>query len=277
MDTLNYILTAWGGILLNLFVVFSPQVPLAFWSVVTGLLMALVFRHVSNQTALRVVADQTRSQLLAIRLFKDDLGVALGCQIQLLKAVGLRLFHSVLPAAVMLVPIALVLIQLALRYEHTPLTTGESVLVEVELSEKDWETYQDVEIEVSDNMRVQTPGLRDSRERTIAWRVAPIEASEGELQWRFGDRVEYKNVAIAKDQEILQSVSVRRTRTGWLDRILHPGEASLEIESPVRAITMEYPKRSTPFFGLAIPWWATFLIVSMLAALATKPWLKVQF
>jgi hypothetical protein len=45
----------------------------------------------------------------------------------------------------------------------------------------------------------------------------------------------------------------------------------------VRGIDLRYPVRSTPIFGIDVPWWATFIVLCMVTALLVKPFLKVQF
>ena len=72
-------------------------------------------------------------------------------------------------------------------------------------------------------------------------------------------------------------VSARRPGTGFWDRLLCPGEPGFGGRSPIKGIKIRYDKRTNTIFGMAIPWWATFFIVSILAALALKPVIKVQF
>jgi hypothetical protein len=82
---------------------------------------------------------------------------------------------------------------------------------------------------------------------------------------------------VAEDSARLAKVSERRPGAGLFERWLHPAEAAFASDSPVRAIVVEYPQRSTPLFGYDVPWWLTFFIVSMLAAVLARPWLRVQF
>ena len=56
-----------------------------------------------------------------------------------------------------------------------------------------------------------------------------------------------------------------------------PGEPGFAGDAPVRSVDIRYPDRSTPIFGFNMPWWGTFFIVSMLAAVIVRPFLKVQF
>jgi hypothetical protein len=72
-------------------------------------------------------------------------------------------------------------------------------------------------------------------------------------------------------------VSARRPDARLLERLLHPAEHAFDASAAVRAIVVHYPARATPILGLDVPWWLTFFIVSIVAALLAKPWIKVQF
>lgn len=254
-----------------------PLLGLLFWSAVAGVAMTVVFGRTSNQRALRRVADRTRAHLLAIKLFKDDLGVTFRCQLQLLKASAQRLGYSLVPMLVMAVPFALVLTQLALRYEHRPLAPGESTLVRMQLSADAWPQYKDVAIEVPAGVVAETESLRDASDHSLYWRVHPEIGRPATLQWQLGAQTVTKHLAAADDSHRLLCVSPRRPGGGALDRLLHPAEPGFRADGPVREIIVHYPVRQTLVFGLDLPWWATFLIVSMLVAVVARPFLGVQF
>ncbi len=114
MNAINAILTQLAEFLLSPFAS-RPLIGLLFWSVVAGVLMTFAFGKTSSQRGLQRAADQTRSELLAIKLFKDDLGVVFRSQIGIFKATGLRLLYSLPPMLVLIIPFFLILSQLGLR------------------------------------------------------------------------------------------------------------------------------------------------------------------
>ena len=73
------------------------------------------------------------------------------------------------------------------------------------------------------------------------------------------------------------AVDVRRPGPGWVDRLAHPGEPAFASDDPVRGMVIHHARRSTPLFGLDIPWWLTFVLVSILTALLLRPVVKVTF
>ena len=278
MNRINAILTWISELALAPVRSWSPAVVLIVLSVVAGVLMTVVFRYSSDQQGLNRVASLTRAQLMCLRIFKEDLGVALRCQRDILKSIGRRLWLSLPPMAVLLVPFVLILTQLSLRYEKRPIRTGESVILAVEFSPDAWpDDGGDVAIQVPEGVVIETPALRDEAEHTVYWRVGLREPVAGQVIVRAGSHTLEKSFVGVDETDRLTTVSARRPGSRFFDRLLYPGEPGFAGDSPVTSIDIRYPARSTPIFGVDIPWWGTFFIVSMLTAICVRPFLKVQF
>jgi hypothetical protein len=277
MNAINATLTRIADWLLGPFAAWPPLATLLFWSAIAGVLMTIVFRYTSNQQAVKRAADRSRAQALAIKLFGHDPLAVFSSLGQLLHYSGLRLWHSLPPMLVMLVPFVLVMSQLALRYEYEPLAKDKSTIVKLELTEKDWPKHQNVVLDPSPEFAVETPALRDATEHAIYWRFRPKEAGGGTLRWRVGNEEIAKRVDVDAGDDRLASVSVRRASSGWWDRLLHPAEPALPSGSPVRGIEIEHPTRDTPLLGVNVPWWLTFVLGSIVAALVVRPLVKVRF
>jgi len=277
MDLFNSACTHTADVLLIPFANW-PLLALVFWGTVAGSLMTLTIAFTSNQIALTKIVDQTRAQLLAITLFRDDLGVAFGAQAALLKLVALRLWYSVPPVLAMVIPFFVVLCQLALRYESLPLLPGDHANVYLCLSDEYWESYRNTSLHPSDGLTVETEGLRDDQTRSIAWRVRSDTGTPGILRWQLDDRTIEKKLAATTAPSRLSIVNKARVVKPWWQRALHPAEASLKIDGPVECVRVDYPRaRSTPVGRWDVPWWATFLVVSMVSAWVTGVFANVKF
>ena len=277
MAVLNRLTTAIFDLLFRPFEPLPPLLTLLVWSVVVGVLMAVVFRVVSNQRALGAAVDQARANLLAVKLFQHDLSVTLHCQFGLLRAIALRLWHSLPPMAVMVIPLALMLAQLGLRFEHYPLPSGKAAVIQLRLSPKAWQQHKDVRIQVPANAVVQTSPLRDDQEHAVYWRISSTGSEPFAVRWRLDDEVVEKQIAVADSSEKLIPVSVRRPGPFWLDQFLHPAESPLPSESAVQAVIVHHARRATPILGFDMPWWVTFLLVACASAWLVRPLIKVQF
>jgi len=278
VNWINGILTPIGNVLLAPLQTWPPAVVLVLLSVVAGVLMTVVFRYSSDQKGLKRVASLTKAQLMCLRIFKEDLGVALRCQGDILKSIGRRLWLSLPPMLILIVPFTLVLTQLSIRYERRPIRSGESVVLAVELSPDSWPDDSDnLSIRVPAGVVVETPALRDEAAHTVYWRLGLREPTDEPLTLQAGFHSFEKSFIGTDDAARLCNVSPRRPGAGFFDRLIYPAEPGFGGDSPVRSVDLRYPTRSTPIFGLDIPWWGTFFIVSMLAALCVRPFLKVQF
>lgn len=283
MNALNAVLSTLTSLVLAPFAALPSQVALIVISIVAGVLAAIAFRYVSNQTALKRVADQIRASLLAMRLFKDDLRSVFRAQLSLFKASGLRLWYSLPPLVVLIIPFVLLLTQLAMWYEFRPLAPGEQALVEVEIDPRVWSEYEGLLLVPPDGVDATEP-VRDAHKHLITWRICPqtAPASSVLLALQFeddGEKVAEKQLVVNSTggtNELL-FVSPRRPGTGFWDRLLYPGEPAFGKDSPIQRIAIRYAQRTNTLFGFAIPWWLTFFVVSILAALALKPVIKVQF
>ncbi len=278
MNWINAILTWISSLVLAPVQSWSPAIVLVVLSVIAGVVMTVVFRYTSDQQGLKRVASLTKAQLMCLRIFKEDLGVALRCQRDILKSIGRRLWLSLPPMAALIVPFVLILTQLSLLYEKRPIRRGESVVLAVELSPESWaDDSGNVSIQVPRGVVIETPPLRDEVAHTVYWRVGLREPVTGPVIVQAGFHTLTKSFVGVEETDRLTTVSARRPGSGFFDRLLYPGEPGFAADSPVMSIDIRYPARATPIFGVDIPWWGTFFIVSMLAALCVRPFLKVQF
>lgn len=277
MNAVNSIMNPLFDAVFAVLGVFSPAAALLVFSASAGVVMMVIFRHTSSQSALKAVADRTRAGLLAMLLFKDDLNVALRSLWDMFKASGMRLLYSLPPLLVLVVPFALILSQLGARYEYRPLKVGEDARVELRVAADVWDAARNVVLETPDAVAVETPGVRDAHDHTITWRVRPRAGGMHTLTWRIGDRVIEKRLAVDDGSSGLQAISVMRPGSSLWDRVLHPAEPALDDGSGVRSITLYYDwARSTPLFGYDVHWLVTFLVGSIVFGLLARPVLKVQ-
>jgi hypothetical protein len=276
MDKLNALLTPVGDVLLAPFRNY-PATGLVFWSVVTGIIMTYVFGKTSNQRALRRAADNIRAQLLAVKLFKDDLVVTFHCQVKLLRATAMRLLHSVPPMLVMIVPLMFVLTQLAMRYEFRPLIKDEQAVVAMHIRPDAWKASRDMSLDSGDGFVVETESLRDEKSSTIYWRVRADGDQSKLLKFKIGDQVISKELPMSGTSSVLQVSNPKRAGVSALDQLLYPAELSLSADSPIESIDIQLTPRENLILGWRVPWWATFFIVSMFVAFVTGKFMGVQY
>lgn len=277
MNELNATLRSFTSLMLSPLAGWPPIATLVLLSAALGVVMAVVFRFTSPQARLRRVADLSRAEVLAIKLFKDEPRVMFGALGRLFHYTGLRLWYSLPPVVVMAAPFTLLLTHLAVWYEHRPLALGEPAVVELQLAGPAWTAHRDTSLVAPKPIEIDTEPLRDDQMCTISWRIRSSAPVVGVLQWQLGEQTVSKQIVVANSVETFVPVSVRRPGAGWWDRLLYPGEQAIDVGSLVRGIDINYPRRETLLFGWDVPWWVTLLVVSIVSAIAAGPFLKVQF
>jgi hypothetical protein len=256
-----------------------PLVALIVCSAITGIVMAVVFRFTSNQKAIGRAADGSRAELLAINLFQDDLGGVFRSLGRLFRHVFARIGHSLPPVVVIIIPLVLLFSQLASWYEWRPLVAEQPVVVELEIASNHWKEGQNAQLKSFDGT-VEAGPMRDVGKFTVFWRLRPAASKSGigvdQLQFDVAGEIVEKRLAVSSTGRDFIPVGPYRS-VNLLTQILYPIEPGLSQTGPVKGIVIHYPGRETLIFGWNIPWWLTFLVVSMVAAIAVKPLVGVKF
>lgn len=272
-----YVNSALNGIfdlLLTPFRSLNPLWPLVVFSLITGIIMLVIFRYTSNQAGIKQAKDRIKGYLYEIRLFKDDLRVLFSAQKNILRYNLTYIRHGLKPMLFMTLPIVLILIQLDGWFGYRPLNPGESAVVSLKLSENgDADALSNVSIESSDGITIETPPLRIPGEREVNWRIRANEPGEqsltfGVLNDKFQKRLIVADGKLSRLSPVMPS--------GFWDTFLHPGEKPIAESSPVRQIEINYPPRSIGILGWGVHWLVVFFIVSIAFAFAFKGLFKVE-
>jgi hypothetical protein len=259
-----------------------PLFALVLWSIVTGIVMAWLFRWTSNQKGIGRAADRSRAEMLAINLFQDDIVGVFGSLGRLLVFSLMRIAYS-LPAVIVIIgPLLFLLAQLAGWYEWRPLPPDQDFVIELRIDRRHWQESQDAQLIPPAGAKIEAGPLRDVGQLALYWRLRPApmgdDAVRSEvLQWKLDGQLVEKRIEVSGHSRPLVPVSPLRAGSSWLDQILYPVEPALPRSGPVSRIEIYHARRSTPILGWDIPWWLTFFIVSMVAAIAVKPWVGVRF
>ncbi|HKQ47839.1 MAG TPA: hypothetical protein VJZ71_07210 [Phycisphaerae bacterium] len=273
MDIIRKISIWLGDFAFGLLAPFSPVVALWIISAVTGVLMLLIWRYTSNQSAIADVRRKISAHLLSTRLFKDDLSVTFRAQRQIIWQAVRLLGHSVQPMLIMMVPFVLVMVQIGLRYEYRPAIQGQAVRVKATLKKPDAVLAAGSVLQLPGSLRMDPHDpCRVSALATVDWRLTPT--SSGVFLLHFGNGADVVSMPLVVGSAFTR-VSRFRGGSFW-DRLLYSGEDSIPDSSIFKSIEIFYPTRSTPIFGWDLHWLISLLILSIVFALIFKPMLKVH-
>lgn len=278
---LNPILSPLVAILNSVFgvvadVVFGLLSPLPPWlgltiiSAVLGVVMLLAFKYTSNQKAIAAAKDTIKANLLALKLFKDEMRVTLVSQWRVLKGVGRLQWHMVKPILILALPMLLIIGQMGVRYQWRALKPDEVARISVKMRDGAV-SVSDVTLDVGEALKVEVDGVPGGD--SVDWRVRGGTPGDHTLRFTVGGETLEKALRVG---DAFGSVSAERVTGHWFAQVLHPREARLPASLPVESIEIVYPPREGWFSGS--DWWIlSFFVISMLAALALAPVCKVKF
>jgi hypothetical protein len=229
----------------------------------TGVLLLLIFKYTSNQHAIKRVRNEINSELLALKLFKDSAAVALRAQGHLLLCACRLFLLAVVPMLVMLLPVSLLLAQLALWFQNRPLRVGEEAVVTVTAGGKAGSTLPDVRLDPSGAVEITRGPVRVQSKRQVCWSIRARRNGYHRLVFQVDGNTIGKELAISDG---FLRVSTRRPGWNPSDALLNPSEAPFGPSSAVQSIEIGYPQRSSWTSGA--DWWVFYwFVMSMVAAL----------
>jgi hypothetical protein len=243
---------------------------LVVWPIVMGIGALLVYKYVSNQSAIARVKRQISMRLLEIRLFRHDI-------LQVLKSTGtilaknmLYLAHNFLPLAVMIAPMVALMVQLVAHYAYAPSPPGSVELLRLQLDPAAAVSPRDVSLELPSGVKLDAPPVRTA-DGQVFWRLRAEEVGDHVLKIKVGGDTFEKGWAVGGDP---RKIPLRRLRS-W-EALLYPGEAAIPSISPVLSLELDMHTRPLRYFPegeFGILMWA--LVLSLVAGLALKSFFGV--
>lgn len=250
----------------------SPWLGMVLISVLTGVVLLVVFRYTSNQRGIRAAKDSIIASLLEVLLYRDELRVVLRAQARLFKDNLRYLGYALVPLCFMIVPVAFLLVQTDLRYGHRPLHPGEQAIVAVHLPSGEAQ-FDRVTLSAPAGIAVETPPLRIPALAEVDWRVRAVEPGVYHLRFTVGEKKFAKRVIVG-DYGV--PVSPKRVDGGIWAQFSTPGEPPLPPDVPVSSVEVSYPTGSLRLFRWNLHWIWPWLILSMAFGYALKGPLRVQ-
>jgi uncharacterized membrane protein (DUF106 family) len=274
---MNVALTDTFEVIFALLGALHPTWILVVLSLLTALLMLVIFRFSSNQKGLRAAKGRVMGQLLAIRLFPDDPWVTLRALGGALRDNVIYLRYNLTPLLVMIVPMILILIQLDLRYGRVPLRPGEAATVGVVMAPEALSSLPRVNVRPPEGLEIETPPLTISTLNEIDWRIRARKEGVYTLDFETGGKTFSKEVVVAEgdshgEDDPLLCISSQRTGEGFIDAALYPAEARLPADLGVAHVFVDYGPRSFRILGFRMHWIVAYFVLSLgFAFLLRKP------
>ncbi len=239
-------------------------------SIVAGIVMLLAFRYASNQDAIVRAKDDIKANLLALKLFRDELRVTFQAQVRILWAIVRLQRYILTPVVILLGPMMLGLAQMGIRHQWRPLHQGDQTLIHMTLDDESSDRLE-VTLEPHPGIVVEVGPIAGDND--LVWRVRATEPGRHTLSFRVGDQTIEKELVVGTGFE---RVSAVRSGSAWATQLLHPAEPRLPSDLAVNGIAFAYPSVDSWISGAN--YWVIYLfVISMATALILKPLFKVRF
>ncbi len=240
-------------------------------SVVIGLVMVLVFRYTSDQKAIARAKDHLKAQLLAVRLFQDQLPVVMRAYGRIVRGTGSYLRLAFTPLLIAILPITVLIIQLDRYFGWMPLRPGQAFLVEARIT--DPEALSQARLQLPPLLTTSAPAVHIPASGEVLWRLVAEREGKYEVRVAAGGHSASKQVVVLPG---LARISPIRLRDRFWERILVSAEPALEDNSPIQSVTVTYPPRILNFAWTEWNWIVLFFVVSLIAGFFFKTLLGIE-
>lgn len=273
MDVLNAAIEFCVSLMIRPFALFPPGVALTAAALVSSVFFMLVFKHTSNQRAVRRVRDRIGASMIEIRLFQHDLGVVFRAQWRILIDTLLYLRYALIPLFVLFLPFAALVAHLDCWFGSRPLAVREKTVLSVDFARGADVAAANLRLEVPHGLIVESPAVYFADSHQAVWRLRAVNRG-GRVAKIFVDGREYEKTIVVGGRR-LQAVSRRRVGDDIAKRFTNPLEPALG-SGPVEEIGIDYPRREGVFYGLRVHWSIPFVALMIVFGLALKGVLRVE-
>jgi hypothetical protein len=242
-------------------------------SVLTGVLMLVIYKYTSNQRGITTAKDRLKAHFLAIMLYKDSLGVLLRSIGNILRWNLVYMARNLRPLLVMMAPVILLLAQLNAWYGYRPLAPGEAAVVNVKVDKRINLSETPAVLSADQGVAVETDAVRMTLTGEIAWRVRATQPGEHTLTVRVGENQATTPLIVGAAGRLYRLSPLRHNGNFW-DSVLYPGEPKLA--GKITQIEVRYPDEKMNVFGRRVHWIIVYFALSILFGLSMKGVFKVD-
>lgn len=238
-----------------------PFASLLLLSLLTAAAMVLVIGRTSDQAQVRQAKRGIQAALFEIRLFNDDPRAVL-------RSVGDALRHnlaylrlSLVPFALLAIPLLLLVSHLNPFYGYAGLQPGASALLEVEWR-ADESARRDVTLalDVPAAIHVEAGPVHLAGSRQVLWRFTPVAPGDFIVTVRAGAHAIRKTLAIS---DAVVRRSPVRVRPGLLGQLVHPSEPPLDADGPLSRVAVTYLEADIDVLGTPVPWMFVYVALTI--------------
>jgi len=240
---------------------------LIWLSLISGVGMAFVFKATSDQAAIRRVRNKFKAYILETRIYQDHLGIVFASLGRALWTNVVYLKLMLKPLIYLIVPVALLFMQMDERYSRKPLTPGSSTLLAVELNENADPFDLAASVSADSGVTVEAGPMRIEEAHQLDWRLGVWSEGTHEVSL-FVDDTEYTLPIVAGPS--YRMIGHTRSASSWIEPFLHPALPPIPAGSVIRSVSVHYAPLHHWLFFWHTHWIVVFLVWTLIGALIVK-------
>ena len=257
----------------------NPLPQLLILSLVSSVLLLVIFKKVSDQETIKRHKNAIFGNFLEIAIYRDQFRRSLRCQANVLKHNLLYLKALGLPFVLMLPPMLLVCLQLDYRLGYQPLKPGSSFLIEAQVAKGALYGQPDIVdtliLTPSETISIESPALRIAASGQVFWQARVTAAgSPNFIAFSLPGKGDTIRKELAVNTASGRFSPETNTMTSW-QNMLASGENPLPQTSWLSSIRVSYPQAEYPLWRWRFSPIIYFFILTTLFGLALKPFLRV--
>jgi len=268
MGLVNPLLNGVFDLLMRPFQLESAWPGLIAASFLIAVVLVGLFGWTSSPQGILRARNRFLARTLELLLFQHDLRVSLTSCGRLFVANFAYLFQFLWPMAVGLLPMVVLFVQLEAWFDRRPLQPGEVAVLTVAVNPQQAVLSTPVEIELPENVRLDSQPVRTPIRNEVAWRIRAVADGSSPVGVRLGDVYESKTLVVGSQ---LMRVSPRRVSAGLVSQFFAPSEPPLADTSPIRRIEITYPHRELAIGFSEISWVVAAVVLMMVFSLLLGP------
>jgi len=243
-----------------------------FLSLLSSLIVLLVYRWVSSPRRIRHAKDQIKASILAIRMYRDFWRVTVAAFLRSLGYTFKYFALNLLPLLLILPILVPVFAQMEARYGMRPFRTGETVIVKARFATD--VTDLDLVLDAGDGVIAAMNPVVVRALNEVDWKLLVKEAGVHKVRINGPGFSATKRLAVG---HITGALSNRRyARSNWA-HFWYPVEPLLKDSGPVESISITYPGKLVSFLGTRIHWILHYLVLMLILVLGLRKRFGVEF
>lgn len=273
MQYINSAISGIFSIIIFPFRSLDPMWSLAVFSLLIGILMLIIFRYTSNQNRIRETKRKIRAHIFELSLYKDELGIVLRAQKDILIQNLKYMKYALVPMAFMIIPLGLILIQLDSWYGYRALRPDETAIVSMRIFEGKAKTSE-VSLKSEGGITIETPPLRIPGQKRVDWRIKADTPGVHDLVFDVSGLNIRQKVTVSGGG--LVQLSPAAYSKGLWNKLLNPGQEPLPPNPAVKEIKIGYPAATLDVMGFKLHWLVVVFILSIVFGFALKGLFRVE-